>query len=601
MLTIPYQIKLLFVTEGTRKNFRAHFPNGEMADITNENIVRESVKFSESLCSQEVLKFGLTEASMIEFETVGIGNMYGMTIECGMEIDTSSLSAGEISAIESDPGDGVLVKAADSDIGYGYYRVPYGVFRVESCPRNQQAMTHRQVTAYSKIFDSNYSMAPFERWKLAQYHGFTSDAEKTFTPSAKKLVYESLGAENAAILLNNGFTKATSIPWSSMTDTPFHTLQQKIFTISPTKNIKVDVTNYYAKQATISAADNLYGIDMNGLAAVAQQVYGFFSGIYDDYATELEPTKQKYMGDLYDCFPYINTTNWIRLDTSTGYDYGYGNYTVLDDLPVFYPILNTASQSAMLLFPYAGDITVSLYDTGTTTIIDTLSFDLGAATPPQVTIWTDSGSGDDVRLIFNPTSEPFKNGSYIYVSFADAVDFPGILNGYLETQGVFCTPTRAGTHAIRALENSSPVAVGPGDTDELWWNEYNVSPIGTVVFSYKSGNGGGVVEYNFASGSSVYDMTGNKMLDCLETESESDVITLLDNGFVTRADKVAFTPVDLTIRALPWIEAGDALQITAEDGAVVDTYVMSHEITGIQALFDSIESKGGEMMESWEA
>ena len=89
MLNIPESVKTLFKRDGVRKNFRVHFPNGELSDITNENVVQESVKFTESLCSQDVLKFGLTEASVIEFETVGIGNMYGMTIECGIEIDLS--------------------------------------------------------------------------------------------------------------------------------------------------------------------------------------------------------------------------------------------------------------------------------------------------------------------------------------------------------------------------------------------------------------------------------------------------------------------------------------------------------------------------------
>jgi hypothetical protein len=43
---------------------------------------------------------------------------------------------------------------------------------------------------------------------------------------------------------------------------------------------------------------------------------------------------------------------------------------------------------------------------------------------------------------------------------------------------------------------------------------------------------------------------------------------------------------------MPWIEAADALQLTAEDSTVVNTYAMRHEISGIQALFAAIESSG---------
>ena len=164
MLTIPSQIKTLYQTDGVQKNFRVHFPNGEYSDITNSDVVSESVHFTESLCSQSVFKFGLAEASVLEFETVGIGNMYGMTIEASIEIDTSSLSAAQISAIQADEGDGTLVLVSASDIGYGFYRIPLGVFRVDSCPRNHGAMAHRKVTAYGIC--ASLKTSKFENYKL---------------------------------------------------------------------------------------------------------------------------------------------------------------------------------------------------------------------------------------------------------------------------------------------------------------------------------------------------------------------------------------------------------------------------------------------------
>ena len=124
MLTVPATIQTLFKTDSVRKNFRVHFPNGENADLTNSDIISGSVRFTESVCSKDVLQFGLAEASRIEFECFNVQNIYGMTIECGIEVDTSSLSAAQISAIQGNPGDGTLVLVGDSDIGYGFYRVP---------------------------------------------------------------------------------------------------------------------------------------------------------------------------------------------------------------------------------------------------------------------------------------------------------------------------------------------------------------------------------------------------------------------------------------------------------------------------------------------
>ena len=160
MLNIPDSVKALFKQDGVRKNFRAHFPNGELSDLTNENVMQESVKFTESVCSQDVFKFGLTEASVIEFETVGGGNMYGMTIDCSCEIDCSSLSAADKAAIAAGTWDGTW--DGENEV----FSVPYGTFRVESCPRDHQAMAHRKVTAYTEDMSEPNE---FEQKKLAVY------------------------------------------------------------------------------------------------------------------------------------------------------------------------------------------------------------------------------------------------------------------------------------------------------------------------------------------------------------------------------------------------------------------------------------------------
>lgn len=90
MLNIPEEVKALFKTSDVRKNIRISFPNGEREDITNENLIAESVSFTESVCSQESLTFGLCESSVLEFETAGVENIKGMEIEAFIEIDVTS-------------------------------------------------------------------------------------------------------------------------------------------------------------------------------------------------------------------------------------------------------------------------------------------------------------------------------------------------------------------------------------------------------------------------------------------------------------------------------------------------------------------------------
>lgn len=121
----------------TVKNFRAHFPNGERADLTNSDIVFESVNFKESVCSDQSFRFGSADASCIEFETVGVGNIIGLTIECSMTFT----------------------------LGNEAVTVPYGTFIVDSCPRDHSNMVHRKVTAYSYSVNNGYIQG-LENWKL---------------------------------------------------------------------------------------------------------------------------------------------------------------------------------------------------------------------------------------------------------------------------------------------------------------------------------------------------------------------------------------------------------------------------------------------------
>ena len=86
MLNIPIEIKNLFKMDGTRKNIRIHFPNGEREDITNENILKDSFSFSERLCSRDNFKFGLCEANTIEFECFDVENIKGCEIEASLEV-----------------------------------------------------------------------------------------------------------------------------------------------------------------------------------------------------------------------------------------------------------------------------------------------------------------------------------------------------------------------------------------------------------------------------------------------------------------------------------------------------------------------------------
>lgn len=97
MLNIPAEVKTLFKSDSVFKNFHVNFPNGEHTDLNNDDVISESVSFTESICSKDVFQFGLSERPQIEFECVNVPNIYGVTIYCAIEICVDSLGAQWIS------------------------------------------------------------------------------------------------------------------------------------------------------------------------------------------------------------------------------------------------------------------------------------------------------------------------------------------------------------------------------------------------------------------------------------------------------------------------------------------------------------------------
>ena len=566
MLTIPETIKTLFKTDGVRKNFRASFPNGEYSDITNANVVRESLHFTESLCSQDPFKFGLAEASVIEFETVGVGNMYGMTIVCSIEIDTSSLSAAQISAIQSDPGDGTLVLAAASDIGYGYYRVPLGTFKVTNCPRNHGAMAHRKVTAYTDYIGGSVEMPPQEVGKLGQQ--VWSDNSPNYNPNIPRLVFSSLAYRNPSLLSGMSHDNVMAvanfsyvIPGTTWGDYIVRVnVSGKTFTANSGYLDRVHLITLGSTPDYDSAPEWVMElVDTNpGLAVYANEI--------SDYVKRYSyPETYRSGSNSYPVPPVNDQIAWYA-----------------------YPTDGTHGSSAIRV---PSSIKVTVWHDSTVIGEQTFSIvDLSSANGVAI---VDSFS--NIRASFSPTSS-IKNGASLYYKYIDAYDFDALFTGWLEIEGQFCKPGRMGAVVPAALDDTSPVSIAPGNYEECWWDEYDVSPIGTVTVKITDDEGDQAAEISIGEGLSVYDMTDNTAFNYVGGQTLTSIETLLNGDFAAAAAKVGFTPVEMTMQGWPWIEAGDALEITAEDGTVIDTFALRVELSGIQRLSMDVESKAGEII-----
>lgn len=606
MLNVPEIVKALFKQDGIRKNFRVHFPGGELPDITNDNVVQESVRFTESLCSQDVLKFGLTEASVLEFETVGVANMYGMTIEAGIEIGLSSLSAAELAEIEAGSWDGVYVSESDTDLGFPFFRVPYGVFRVESCPRDHQAMTHRKVQAYA-VSGGNYDICPVERFKL--FAALSNNP--SYNADVKKLIYANLGFRDTDAMYDAGYTL------------------QKICDLSETKNYISTVANSITVQVspvsdpstytTFTISIRMKQIHINGTTTPApDELYNLDGSDYD-------PVTQGAISTLRSYFILRQVTNVTtgELRTFTNWEAFFNYYakggcayiidreyngTVEESMYRLYSPSTTYSKSIPCFYPTRG-ITVSPSNSGYYDVVLSFVSYIHASSGSMIinqqpdmskvilNQWVDSEP--DFTITLNATAT--ENGKS---SFLESYNLKKLINDRLEYYAQFGKVDRDGFLTTMRLSNANPVSIIPGNYSGFWWDEYDVLPIGTVNFSFKNSEADSnenIISYQFGDGDSVYEITDNGILNALSDATAETVESMLDETFIPYLGPITFTPIDLEMKGLPYLEAGDYLAVTAEDGTIANSFVMRHEISGVQILTAHIESTSGDIISSEEA
>ena len=626
MLNIPDSVKALYKQDGVRKNFRAHFPGGELPDITNDNIVQESVKFTESICSQDVFKFGLTEASVIEFETVGVANMYGMMIECSSEIDCSSLSAAEIAEIEAGTWDGEFVPLADSDLGYAFFRVPYGVFRVESCPRDHQAMAHRRVTAYSagsdmldSAFIPNLPQEMYCQSITVDINGIQSLLFGTglellesgvvndgYYPAPNPL-YDSVGAEYYVYLeektsgQNYYYSISRSEVIAGATVSGWYS-----YSFIQTELTDATIDRYNAAGEAVAEVLDSQGLDLT-FASDGRKVYADNKSALKDAVPYIFSPAICYIPYRENVYFHEGLFKYVRMDGGELYPVLTGKR---DNNSAF---ISDSGQEAFLAYVYGNGTPFYVRirkKEGSTTYdsriqVDDVTYAGKSQIKRNLYGLTNYGakvkienSGDLGKTKADPT---YGVPKFSVFNYADSVNVRRLMNSVLELNASFDWKSRSGGAIQKRLSNNTPTAIAPGEYSQMWWDEYEVELIGTVRYSYLDEAGEEqVVDYRFGDGASVYDMTDNEVLKMMDGASRDTIEALLDSSFVPYLAPINFTPIDLSMKGLPYIEAGDALTVTAQDGTVCNSYALRRELDGVQVLTDQIDSESGLIIDSEE-
>ena len=572
MLTVPDSIKDLLHLDSCKKNIRIHFPNGEREDICNDLIVKDSVSFTESLCSQNTLKFGLCEAPMFECELVGVSNVTGATIEVFCEIYCDSTVSGAEWKL---------------DLEAWVYSIQYGTFVVSDCKR-QADMIHRRLVAYGGSASYNWGMSAIEAGKY--YEGTTSNI--TYTPH---VLY---------------FCNANNIE-----------LSDELYDITPKTYSKSSVSG---GGGTDPYMETGYTIEYDGecysnyiYSADAESIFEI-DATANDFKDELFVFLKEY-GHILPQYFDMKYEGYVKTSSLRASYYAYNNTfinaTIWDsttEKPPFYfhPYITGLFSNANCRFDWFMPLWVTfkvkyngnVIHSKTITFYSDVTFKI-----KKLKSWL-----PEIRLSF-PRS---KRGSYYDLFFKD-VDIQEILASYLELCGLFGVFDRENKITFVDIKqqfnllpdsnlypNSSLKPQGvtggkllPQDYQSCWYDDYYTLPYGKVICAYKdSSNVDNVYQYYLTgyddttpvTSYRTYDLSDNSLIKS-KTWTSTQIGDICQQ-VATSLNGVTYIPVEFTGRGLPYVEPGDTFEILTKSNDSITTIVLNRTLSGEMVLTDSYKS-----------
>lgn len=560
MISLPEEAKVLIRNNKTSKNLRVHFPNGELEDITNKNITYDSLKFTESICSERNLKFGLLEGSSIQFEVFGIGNIKGYAIEVSLEVMK------EDSTLEP-------------------YVIPLGRFVVDSCKR-QSNMSRRLIVAYSNIASENTFLSPVESAK--QKMSVSTDVDYEFD------VFKFL---------------ASNIEW-------FYNENSNNFTRTEVEVETVDNVTVHFQENEFSVYGSYFKLTINFQSDLFDALLSFEKQKSSEYDFSMEDARSKLPNNVFKrLIPYIAVQNDIESESST-------------------PGLGPALRSERLFLNFSEDYLIYPYINGISTSVDYMTFYIPKqfdyyvyidTSPVKKAEWKFYDSctvyrndyNQNIMNIRTSVKRIRKNVPEFKAYRCGDIDVTSIIESYLELNGLFGKTNRSGGISFFSLQDDglkpseelypqdglyprgNSLFLGSRTKRKLWYEEYSVKSIGSVIVDYKD-EGGEDATYilqlvNNPEELNVYHMSDNFILKNTNISVE-DLQNILLTYFVPNVTNITYVPADISTVGMPYLEAGDRLSFSTDEG-VINTIVLERTLTGIQTLVDSIDSSGDEINE----
>lgn len=592
MLTIPNEVKRLFIDETARKNFRVRVVDGSFRDIINSDIVSESVSFTESINSGSSLKFGLCESSTLSFDTVGIPNLKGKTLEARIEIDSSSLGSEWCNENAS----------TSDDVPFPFYSVSYGTFTVESCDRDESNMELRKFKCYSAQGINDTDALPRT---FADFAGVTWRASDNLTLSGadflrlqfptykeRQLTYTEMPTTSDTYTYTAGVVGQRQTAVLTVDSLYFASDQSKNHNDNVLMTYKVD-SSVREFNALIESVVALVPEDFTTIsnrkqarAALKTKTVGFNTNyLFRNSSSQTKRdtvTPLEIIADgaphtfLYKDARYYSSPNYYyqpAIDTSAG-QYGY------NEKPIKIPV-------HAVLRDGGGNVLMEIGSTSTKGYYSQQTLSSGDFSFASVsTVFTDirNISGGTVKrtdFSYRTAIEEFMNNN----------NMRSVAGGSFELAGEFGVFGRDGDVRGVRIDSSEPLEIiNRSMYASAWWSDDLSEPFSAIRCNYTNeSNEKTEALYQMNESGTVYDISNNAIIKSRAKWSNADIqahIEELGNAIAG----VQYMPCTVNAIGMPWLEAGDCVAVETADG-YFDTVIMKQTIKGVQHLSTLIESK----------
>ena len=577
MLTIPQEIKDLLHSNRCQKNIRIHFPNGERSDICNDMIIQNSVKYTESLCSQNKLKFGICETPVLEFDVYGCENIKGMTIEAYCEIYCNANVNGAV---------------FKNDLNSYVYPIRYGSFVVSESKRDAN-MQYRKVKAFSIDIPDELT-----QWEIKK-RSFLTNQSSDYSADIYKIAMPS-----GISIKQDGWIEKQSGP-----------IKQSLYSTTVTCTDQSRYHSFHirlgAKRFTIpySQFDSLYWVD--------------FPKDSKKLLHRMEYTRNEILNLIQ---PYINSDAFVSIKTNldnylntVGYGVHFEYLSYLSDFysaeSCFYPNLGLPRENGGL---------VSVY------IVTMLGFahidDLGdyhwfidpddagyVHNPNDFKLYEINNLNIPERTIKLP--KELVDGKYCVKDISTSPR--QLIGAASELSGQFFTINRYGKPELKTVKqifNKKPEQelypgasnfpdgsyggkIMPYDYQKCWYDDDYIKPYGAVTCIFKDKNEFLTIYTHYFDGYgpetdpntySVYDISENYLISnsLWETNEIAAICQTIENSVTG----VTYLPTELVCKGLPYVEIGDTLEILTKSNDSITTIVLNRTLKGEQDLTDTYKS-----------